>query len=173
VNFNRKEIDSCESLPVGAYEIIPRRLLSDFWVWVKATPREHSADRSPAHVVSKMFHLAFNSEIAPRGILGCNPYNHVRNCTGDGRTPRLTAMLTSIIFLGDEFLVPSEDRVRGENAAYVTQELAAQFLAFDRKAAALIIIQNNSLLAELLPKNLVLFLEIFYHLLLLTVYPAR
>ncbi len=63
-------------------------------------------------------------------------------------------------------------RSLGRSPLALFEHLSAKDLAFHRKSAALIVVQQNSFLAELLLEHFVFRAEVFDHLLLLTVDPA-
>jgi hypothetical protein len=57
--------------------------------------------------------------------------------------------------------MPSQDGVGGEKGPDLAKELAAQDFAFDSQAAALLVIQQDAVFAEFLPKHLVLGSQVF------------
>ena len=69
--------------------------------------------------------------------------------------------------------MPAENRVWSEERADFAENLPAEHLAFDGQTAALVIVEQNAFLAELLAENLILGTEIRDHVLLLPIDPAR
>jgi hypothetical protein len=70
---------------------------------------------------------------------------------------------------GDQPSVPPQDRVRGDDGCDAVEHAAAERLALDCEAAALIVGQARPLLAELLLQYAVLFGQVVYDLRLLPV----
>jgi hypothetical protein len=68
--------------------------------------------------------------------------------------------------------VPSQDRVRGDEGGYLTEQLTAQGLALRSQSAALIVGQPQSLVTELFSEDTILLLEILDGPLLVLVDPT-
>ena len=69
--------------------------------------------------------------------------------------------------------VPAEDRIGREKRAHLGKSLSAKDLAFDCKASALVVIEENPSFSKLLFENLVLGPQILDDFLLLTIDPTR
>jgi hypothetical protein len=68
--------------------------------------------------------------------------------------------------------MPSQDGVWRNDAADLRQQLATQRLAPDSESAALVVVQPDALITQLLAEYAILFAEIVDHGILLPVYPA-
>jgi len=70
--------------------------------------------------------------------------------------------------------MPAQQRIRRENSPYSNEQLPAQHLGLHRQAPPLVIVQEKSPVAELLPENRILGVEVFDGPLLLALtQPAR
>jgi hypothetical protein len=77
-----------------------------------------------------------------------------------------------IPFLGDEQAVPTQDGVRRHQGADLSEEPAAKDLGFDCQASALIVVEQDASLDELLPEDLVFGAQVVDDLLLLAIDPT-
>jgi hypothetical protein len=68
--------------------------------------------------------------------------------------------------------VPAQQRVRRNQRPDLAQELAAQDFAFDGQAPALVVAEQDPMLAEFLFQDLIFGAEVVDDLLLLAVHPA-
>jgi hypothetical protein len=74
--------------------------------------------------------------------------------------------------LGDKQAVPAQDGIRRHQGADLGEKLAAKDLGFDGQASALIVVQEDASLAELLAEDLVFGAKILDDLLLLAIDPT-
>ena len=81
-------------------------------------------------------------------------------------------MLAMVPLLGNQHPVPPQDRVRCEQRADLSQQFPAEHLFLHGQAAALIVIEQDTLLAHFLSEHLVFGPKICYDLMLLTIDPA-
>ena len=68
--------------------------------------------------------------------------------------------------------MPTQDRIRCEQRAEFLQPFAAEDLTLQRESSTLVIVQQDSLLAELFLEHLILGSQILDHFLLLAIDPA-
>ena len=80
--------------------------------------------------------------------------------------------MTIVPLPGNQFSVPAEQSVRGDDGGDFLKRLTAKDLAFDGKASSLVIVEENTFFAQLLLEDLVLRDEIFDDALLFLIDPA-
>ena len=78
----------------------------------------------------------------------------------------------SIVFLGDQLPVPSQQGLRRENAGDLGKNLSSQRLGLYRQSPALMVIEAKSPATQLLAQNPILFAKVFNDLQLAVVHPA-
>ena len=69
--------------------------------------------------------------------------------------------------------MPAQERVRSDDRGQFVEGFAAERLALEGQAAALVIVQENATLAELLSQHLILSQQILDRVLLVSVDPNR
>ena len=116
---------------------------------------------------------ALNAVITPGGILFGNTHHDIANLLGKRRASGLLSSTVAVIpFSSDQEPMPAQDGVGGEKSADLSQELAAKNFTFDGQTAALVVVQQDPVIAEFLSEHLVLGPEVINDLLLLLVDPA-
>ena len=100
-----------------------------------------------------------NPVAAPRGILLGESQNQVDDLLPDLRATDCFPMLAAVPLLGDQFSMPPQNRIWREQRAIFLQQLATQDLALDGRSPALIVIEQDPFLAELLFEYLVCLLK--------------
>ena len=73
---------------------------------------------------------------------------------------------------GDEFSMPAQERVRSDDRGQFVEGFAAERLALEGQAAALVIVQENATLAEFFSQHLILSQQILDRVLLVSVDPT-
>src|SRR5215467_702509 len=77
----------------------------------------------------------------------------------------------SIVFLGDQFPVPSQQGLRRDNAGDLGKNLSSQRFGLNGQPPALLVIEAHSLATELFSQHPILFAEILNDLQLAVVHP--
>jgi len=113
-----------------------------------------------------------NSSVAPIAVFGGHADHQLPDLVWGARTTT-TTLLAAIIFPRDQSAMPGQQRLRRDQRGQFVKNPSAQFLGPDRQASTLVIVQAQPSVAELFPKNSVLFLEVVDDILLLLVQPAR
>ena len=88
-------------------------------------------------------------------------------------TDRAFATIAVVPLLGDELSMPAKNCVRREQRAEVTEQFSAEYLTLQRQSTPLIIVEQESSLAELLLEDSILSHQILDDFLLLAVDPVR
>ena len=78
----------------------------------------------------------------------------------------------AIVFLGDQLTMSSQQGIRCRQSGDLFQQLAAQPFGADRESTALVIMEAQPTLPELLPENSVLLWQILDDLLPALIHPA-
>jgi hypothetical protein len=78
----------------------------------------------------------------------------------------------AVIFLGDQLPIPTQDRVRRDDAAELAQRLSPERFSRRREPAALVVGEADPLCGELLAKDAVFLLQIVDDVALLAIGPA-
>jgi len=73
---------------------------------------------------------------------------------------------------GDQFAMPAENRLRSHDAGQLLKHLPTEDLAFDSQPPALVVVEQDSFLSELLSGNSILREEVLDSVLLSAVEPA-
>ena len=82
------------------------------------------------------------------------------------------AIGTAVIFLGDQFPMPRQQRFRCDDFCDLRQKAPAQFLGEDGKPPPLVIAESKSLGSDLFSQHPVLFHQKFDDVLLMAVHPS-
>src|SRR5215471_16096366 len=77
----------------------------------------------------------------------------------------------SVVLLGDQLPMPSQQGLRGDNAGDLGKSLSSQRFGLNGQPPALIVIEAHSLATELFSQHPILFAEIFNDLQLAVVHP--
>src|SRR5215469_1957617 len=80
-------------------------------------------------------------------------------------------MSSSVVLLGDQLPVPSQQGLRRDNAGDLGKSFSSQRLGLDGQSPALIVIEAHSPITELFSKHPILLAEIFNDLQLAVVHP--
>ena len=88
-------------------------------------------------------------------------------------TDSASAPRAVVPFHGDQLSMTPQDRVGRKERAEFSKQLASEYFAFNRQSTALIIVEQDSSLAEFLLENSILSHQILDDFLLLAVDPAR
>jgi hypothetical protein len=73
---------------------------------------------------------------------------------------------------GNKFAMPTQNRIRSHDAGQFVEHLPAEDLAFDSQPPALVVVEQDSVLSELLSENSILRQEVLNGVLLSAVDPA-
>src|SRR5215467_10694361 len=133
---------------------------------------EDRLDRVAGDFVAEALQRAADSRVAPSRVL-------VRHADHEGGDLRLGAGATGDslpragVFRGDEPAIPTEDRVRGDDARDVPKATPTERLSLHRQAAPLVVSEPETTATALRAQDAVLLAQVVDDRLLLTVDPAR
>ena len=121
-------------------KLFPRCRSPSRWCSFDAAFLENVAHRLVANDMAEVAHLAGDPVIAPLGIL----FGHANNKSFDlicdhGSANRLLSALRVVPLLRNQFPVPAEDRVGGDDGGQFEQCFAADPFGFDRQASTIVL----------------------------------
>ncbi len=166
-----EEVGSGDLAPMGLQEGPPWHPFASLFSGFDAVLEENALDSIAAKLDSETVKGAADPGVAPARIAQRH-LNHERASLLPGARSAGTTFVAPIVLVGDEFAVPTQDRVGCNDRGELTEEFPSEYLALDRQPTALVVGETNLFCAHLLAKNLVLFLEVFDYLKLSAVHPA-
>jgi hypothetical protein len=135
--------------------VAPRVSFSPLGGRIDSLLPEHPLDRVPPDLVSEIRERATDPRVAPPRVLLGHPDDQLHHLCRFSRSPR-SALGAAVVFLGDKFPVPLQDRVRRRDRRHFTESLAPDRLAEFRQPATLRVRQPDPPSPELLPQRPVL-----------------
>src|SRR5664279_2838407 len=100
-----------------------------------------------------------NPPIAPLPILLCQAHNQSLDLFGGARSPRCT-MAGSIVLLGDQFAMPSQQRLWRNDRGNLRQKPMANPFRLGRQTSALAVVEPKPLPTKLCFEDPILFTKI-------------
>jgi hypothetical protein len=111
--------------------------------------------------------------VAPAWVLFGESKREIYDNLPHARPTRFLLSAKRVIpFLSHPLSMPAKDRIGREDCPDLQEEFPAQELTFDSQSAPLVVIEENPLLTEFLPQDLILGTEVVDHHLLLPIDPA-
>src|SRR5262245_6629830 len=169
---NREEVSRRQAAPMSGQERFPGRLRAALGCGFDAVVLEDRLDRVAGHFVAETLQRAADSRVAPRRVL-------VRHADHEGGDIRLGAgatgdsLLRAGVFPGDEPAVPTEDRVRGDDARDAPETTPTEGLSIHSEAAPLVGSEPEPTGTALGTLHAVFLAQVVDDRLLLAVDPAR
>lgn len=170
-HLDRREIDCCQHVPVRFDE--GRPCGQSFSIRRRFDPvlLENVANGRVGNVIANVGQGTLDSVVTLGRILLRKAKDQVDNDLADSRPVHRFAALAVIPFRGHEHSMPAQDPVWREQRSDFFEPFASEDLTFDGQPSPLIIVEQNSLLAELLYKHLVFGSQVLDCLLLLPIDP--
>ncbi len=154
-DFDCREIDGAQNIPVGFQEGFPSALTLSLRRWLDAVFFQDVADGLIGYLMSEVGQRPLNTVVAPGGIVLSHPQDELYNVFGDGWPSLLyLSAMAEIPFISYQLAMPTQDGIGSDDRGYFQQGLTPQELAFDGQAAPLIVVQEDAFLAELLHQHL-------------------
>ena len=138
---------------------------------VRAPPPQDPLHRGPGDRVPEVRERVADPCVAPLRILDRHP-DHERGDFAARHRPASTAAGAAVVFLGDQSSVPAKDRVRGDDARDLPEDLPAEFVAAHSESPTLSVGQAKRPRAQVFPEDPILLPEIFDQIVLVAVHPA-
>ena len=119
-HFYREEVTGHDLLPVSVEELLPRRLSAAFQRWLDAMPSQDVCDRVVRYKVTHIGKRSLNPPVTPCSILLRHPDNQLRDFLRRSPSPSRSKR-TAIIFLRDQFSMPSQQSLGSDDACHLRQ----------------------------------------------------
>ena len=129
------------------------------------------ADGTPCHLVTQIGKGPLDPPIAPIPVLCCQSDDQLFNLALSSR-PSWATILAPVVLLGDQLPVPGQESFRSDDGGDFPQDATAKHFGLGRQATALVVVQTETLVAELLSQHSVLFTEIIDGVALLLTQPS-
>ncbi len=171
-DFDGGEIDGGEHVPMRFQKRLPGGLPLTLRGWLDAMLLQDVPHGRVGEAMAEVGERPLNAVVAPTGILGCQADDEVPELVGNGQSSGLLATSAIVPFLGDEQAVPAQDGVRRYQRADLGKKLAAKDLGFDSQPSALVVVEEDAMVAELFAEDLVFSAQVVDDLLLLAIDPA-
>src|SRR6516165_9095258 len=114
---------------------------------------------------------SLDASIAPTAVLFCHTHNQILDLLGFSRSAA-SPLAAAVVFLCDQPSMPGQQSLGRDNRGHLLENLPSQSLGLSGQSAALVIVEPQSLSAQLLAKNSVLFPKVVDQLQLLLVHPS-
>src|SRR4026207_1362572 len=111
----REKVASPTQLPMAAEELLPGRLPAPFWGWFDAMLFQNIGNRVVCQQVSEVGKCALNPAIPPASIFLCHASDQRSNFSRGSWSSGGTTS-ASIVSLGDQLSVPSQQSLRSHNS---------------------------------------------------------
>jgi hypothetical protein len=128
-HLDGEEVGCRQAVPMSGQERLPGRVRAPLRCGLDAILFEDRFDRVARHVVAETLQPAADACVAPGRILGCHAY-HKRGDVRLGARATGASRLGSVVLLGDEPPIPTEDRVGCHDSRDVRETAPAEDLAF-------------------------------------------
>ena len=135
------------------------------WSW--QDPRH----RGPGDSVAEVRERAADPRVAPPRIVDRHP-DHELGDVLSGHWSTSTSAGAAIVFLGDQSPVPTQDRIRGDDARDLRQDPPAEFVTAHSESTTLGVRQAKRPRAQVFSEDPILLPEIVDQIVLVTVHPA-
>ena len=125
----------------------------------------------PGDSVAEVRERAADPRVAPPRIVDCHP-DHELGDVLSGHWSTSTSAGAAIVFLGDQSPVPTQDRIRGDDARDLRQDPPAEFVTAHSESTTLGVRQAKRPRAQVFSEDPILLPEIVDQIVLVTVHPA-
>ena len=127
--------------------------------------------RGPGDRVAEVRERAADPRVAPPRIVDRHP-DHELGDVLSGHWSTSTSAGAAIVFLGDQSPVPTQDRIRGDDARDLRQDPPAEFVTAHSESTTLGVRQAKRPRAQVFSEDPILLPEIVDQIVLVTVHPA-
>ena len=128
-------------------------------------------NRGPGDRVAEVRERAADPRVAPPRIVDRHP-DHELGDVLSGHWSTSTSAGAAIVFLGDQSPVPTQDRLRGDDARDLRQDPPAEFVTAHSESTTLGVRQAKRPRAQVFSEDPILLPEIVDQIVLVTVHPA-
>ena len=160
-----------QALPVRLQERLPGHVPAPLGRRVDSVVVQDPLHRGPGDSVAEVRERAADPRVAPPRIVDRHP-DHELGDVLSGHWSTSTSAGAAIVFLGDQSPVPTQDRIRGDDARDLRQDLPAEFVTAHSESTTLGVRQAKRPRAQVFSEDPILLPEIVDQIVLVTVHPA-
>ena len=171
-NLDRREVHRGQHFPVGFEKGLPGRLSPPIRRRLDAVGLEDVGDRRVRYAVPQIRQRPLNPVIAPGRTLLGDPQHQLNDLRRNRGTSSGFPAIAVVPVPGNEFAMPAENRIRSHDGGQLLKHLPPEDLAFDGQPPPLVVVEQDSVLPELLSENPILRQEVLDGVLLSAIDPA-
>ena len=170
-HLDGEQIAGRQALPVRLQERLPGHVPAPLGRRVDSVVVQDPLHRGPGDSVAEVRERAADPRVAPPRIVDRHPDHELGDVlSGHGSTS--TSAGAAIVFLGDQSPVPTQDRIRGDDARDLRQDPPAEFVTAHSESTTLGVRQAKRPRAQVFSEDPILLPEIVDQIVLVTVHPA-
>ena len=170
-HLDGEQIAGRQALPVRLQERLPGHVPAPLGRRVDSVVVQDPLHRGPGDRVAEVRERAADPRVAPPRIVDRHP-DHELGDVLSGHWSTSTSAGAAIVFLGDQSPVPTQDRIRGDDARDLRQDPPAEFVTAHSESTTLGVRQAKRPRAQVFSEDPILLPEIVDQIVLVTVHPA-
>ena len=170
-HLDGEQIAGRQALPVRLQERLPGHVPAPLGRRVDSVVVQDPLHRGPGDSVAEVRERAADPRVAPPRIVDRHP-DHELGDVLSGHWSTSTSAGAAIVFLGDQSPVPTQDRIRGDDACDLRQDPPAEFVTAHSESTTLGVRQAKRPRAQVFSEDPILLPEIVDQIVLVTVHPA-
>ena len=170
-HLDGEQIAGRQALPVRLQERLPGHVPAPLGRRGDSVVVQDPLHRGPGDSVAEVRERAADPRVAPPRIVDRHP-DHELGDVLSGHWSTSTSAGAAIVFLGDQSPVPTQDRIRGDDARDLRQDPPAEFVTAHSESTTLGVRQAKRPRAQVFSEDPILLPEIVDQIVLVTVHPA-
>ncbi len=170
-HLDGEQIAGRQALPVRLQERLPGHVPAPLGRRVDSVVVQDPLHRGPGDSVAEVRERAADPRVAPPRIVDRHP-DHELGDVLSGHWSTSTSAGAAIVFLGDQSPVPTQDRIRGDDACDLRQDPPAEFVTAHSESTTLGVRQAKRPRAQVFSEDPIRLPEIVDQIVLVTVHPA-
>ena len=170
-HLDGEQIAGRRALPVRLQERLPGHVPAPLGRRVDSVVVQDPLHRGPGDSVAEVRERAADPRVAPPRIVDRHP-DHELGDVLSGHWSTSTSAGAAIVCLGDQSPVPTQDRIRGDDARDLRQDPPAEFVTAHSESTTLGVRQAKRPRAQVFSEDPILLPEIVDQIVLVTVHPA-
>ena len=170
-HLDGEQIAGRQALPVRLQERLPGHVPAPLGRRVDSVVVQDPLHRGPGDRVAEVRERAADPRVAPPRIVDRHP-DHELGDVLSGHWSTSTSAGAAIVFLGDQSPVPTQDRIRGDDARDLRQDPPAECVTAHSESTTLGVRQAKRPRAQVFSEDPILLPEIVDQIVLVTVHPA-
>ena len=170
-HLDGEQIAGRQALPVRLQERLPGHVPASLGRRVDSVGVQDPLHRGPGDSVAEVRERAADPRVAPPRIVDRHP-DHELGDVLSGHWSTSTSAGAAIVFRGDQSPVPTQDRIRGDEARDLRQDPPAEFVTAHSESTTLGVRQAKRPRAQVFSEDPILLPEIVDQIVLVTVHPA-